>query len=54
MSSLNSENFFHLIEDWGARGIHELYAWLYDNQSSLLITSGINGGSGGIFSELFI
>jgi len=29
--------------DWGAAGIHELYAWLYDNQNELLLTSGISG-----------
>ena len=37
--------------DWGARGIHELFAWLYDNQSALLVTSGINGGTGGAGGE---
>ena len=33
--------------DWGARGIHEFYAWLYDHQSDVVVTSGISGGSGG-------
>lgn len=37
---------------WKARGIHELYAWLYDNQSELLITSGISGGDGGAGGEV--
>ena len=38
--------------DWGVPGIHELFAWLYDNQSELLLTSGISGGSGGAGGEV--
>ena len=37
--------------NWGAPGIHEIFAWLYDNQKELLITSGISGGSGGAGGE---
>ena len=32
--------------------MHEIFAWLYENQQNLLITSGINGGSGGAGGEV--
>ena len=32
--------------------MHEIFAWLYENQKDLLITSGINGGSGGAGGEV--
>jgi len=37
---------------WGARGIHELFAWLYDHQQGLLMTSGISEGTGGAGGEV--
>jgi len=38
--------------DWNAPGIHELFAWLYDHQDKVLVTSGINGGDGGAGGEV--
>ena len=32
--------------------MHEIFAWLYENQQNLLITSGIRGGSGGAGGEV--
>ena len=32
--------------------MHEIFAWLYENQQNLVITSGISGGSGGAGGEV--
>lgn len=38
--------------NWEDPGKHELFAYLYDNQDRVLVTSGINGGSGGAGGEV--
>lgn len=38
--------------NWDDPGKHELFAYLYDNQDRVLVTSGINGGSGGAGGEV--
>ena len=38
--------------NWDDPGKHELFKFLYNNQDRFLVTSGINGGSGGAGGEV--